>query len=181
MLDGILSIFSGGLTGIIGVAIQRFTEYKTKQLEVEMARDKMAHEIDMKHADAQIMEQEWAARTKVAEVEGASHENIAAEASFNTALTSEPKRYSDETKTTTGQEWMFVILDLVRGAVRPALTIYLCGITTVIYVQSKNLLGSSTFTPDQAYNLTAQIIETVLYLTTTCVLFWFGTRNKEKK
>lgn len=181
MLDGLLSVFTGGLTGIIGVAIQRFTEYKTKQLEAEMAKDKMAHEIDMKHADAEIMQQEWASRTKVAEIEGAAKESVADAGAFDTALTSEPKRYSDETKTTNEQQWMFVMLDFVRGAVRPALTIYLCGITTVIYVQSKNLLGSSTFTPDQAYNLTAQIIETVLYLTTTCVLFWFGTRNKEKR
>lgn len=180
MLDAVLSIFGGGVTGLIGVIVQRYTEYKTKQLEAEMAKDKMAHEIDLKHIDAEIMQQEWASRTKVAEVEAAAKEDVADSASFSVALTSEPKRYSDETKMTKNQEWLFVMLDFTRGAVRPALTIYLCGITTVIYVQSKTLLGNLAITPDQAYTLTSQIIETVLYLTTTCVLFWFGTRNKEK-
>lgn len=173
MLSILGSILSGGATGLLGIGIQRFFDHKAKKLELELNNQKFAHEINLRKVDAEIMAQEWAGRFKVAEVEGDAK-------AFDTALTSEPKRYYEGTDLTPKQKWLMVGLDFIRGIVRPGLTLYLCAITTIVYFQAAEVMGNSIL-PFQAYDLVDKIVQTVLYLTTTCVLFWFGARNKGKQ
>jgi len=171
------SIFSGGATGLIGVILQRFADYKNKQLDLQLIDKKNAQELAMRDKDAMIMQQEWAGRTQVATVEGAAKEAVADAATLAESYKMEPQRFSDGVKYTHGQGWVMVILDAMRGAVRPILTVYLCVLTTLIYLQAHALLGT-TMTPEQAFKMVEMIVGSVLYLTTTCVLWWFGTRNK---
>lgn len=178
---GILgSILSGGATGLLGVGIQKLFDFKTKKLELDAEQKKFEHEVALRRVDAEIMQQEWASRTKVAEVEASAKVEVEDAKAFATALTSEPKMYSEGTTRTPAQVWMLIILDFLRGIVRPGLTIYLCFITTVIYYQANKLLNTNLILPTMAYDLVNQIVQTVLYLTTTCVLFWFGARNHTK-
>jgi len=172
------SVFGGGLTGLLGVIVQKVADYKAKKLELEIQRDKQHHEIELRKVDAAIMQQEWAARTKVAEVEAAGAEAVADSKAFAISLASEPKRYSEGIPATPRQAWMMFTLDLLRGIVRPGLTIYLCAITTIIYVQANKLIQGG-IEPTDAVEIVKVIINTILYLTTTCILFWFGTRNKQ--
>lgn len=176
-LSGIASVLSGGLTGVIGSVTQKVFEYKSKQLDVELQKEKYANEILLKKADAEIMAQEWAARTKIAEKEADAKVDAEDAKAFAAALTSEPQKYH-EGSLTVGQNWMMVMLDFLRGIIRPGLTIYLCGITTAIYIQAKNIMGTD-LQVGQAYELVDHIVNTILYLCTSCVLFWFGTRNKK--
>lgn len=173
-------ILSGGATGLLGVAFQRFADYKNKQLDLQHQEKQNAHELDMRDKDAAIMAQEWAARTKVAEVEAGARVDVADAEAFAASYKLEPAMYSGQAKPTKGQAWLLVIVDALRGAVRPLLTVYLCVITTMTYLDARSLLeGTKTYTADQAFELTKLIVWTVLYLTTTCVLWWFGTRNKQ--
>lgn len=174
------SIIGGGMTGIFGVVVQRIADYKNKQLDLQLVEKRNAHEIASKKVDAEIMAQEWAARTKVAEIEGQTREAVADSQAFAASF-NEPQKYSSS-RLTPAQEWLMVILDFIRGIVRPSLTLYLCALTTFIYMHSKLLmeLHGQTMTPDQAMGHVNLVVGTVLYLTTTCVLWWFGTRNKQK-
>ena len=174
MLSILTSLFAGGATGLVGAAIQKFSDYKTKKLELELNKQRFEHEKGLRQIDVEIMKSEWHGRFQVAETEGDA-------AAFKEALTSEPKRYSEGVKYTSKQGWMMVLLDLLRGTVRPALTIYLCAITTVIYFEAVKLISGTVILPEQAYDMINKIIATVLYLTTSCVLFWFGARNKAKQ
>ena len=176
LLGGITSLLGGGLTGILGSTVQRVFEYKSKKLDIELQKDKFVNEVALKKVDAEIMAQEWASRTRVAEVEGASRVEVEDARAFNTALTSEPQRYS-QGDLTRPQNWLMVSLDFFRGIVRPGLTLYLCSITTVVYIQAREVMGSN-ISSNQAYDLVDTIVHTVLYLTATCVLFWFGSRDK---
>ena len=63
----ITSAFGGGITGLLGGVVDKVFTYKTKKLEIEQNRERFAHEVNMRKADAEIMAQEWAARTKVAD------------------------------------------------------------------------------------------------------------------
>ena len=180
IFSGIVSIFGGGLTGLIGTVTSKVFEFKTKKLEVEMQAAKFTNDIALKKVDAEIMAQEWAARTKVADIEATAKVDIEDSKAFNTALTSEPQRYAQD-DLTHSQNWLMVVLDLFRGIIRPSLTIYLCAITTVIYIKANHLLNSNLVLPSMAYDLVNQIINTILYLTTSCVLFWFGSRNHQKQ
>jgi len=175
------SILSGGATGLIGIIIQRWADYKNKKLDIEASRERFSHERDMRKVDAEIMAQEWAARTKVAEIEVAGKIDVADSEAFAASF-NEPVRYSDGVKPTAGQGWMLIVLDFIRGIVRPGLTVYLCVLTTLIYLHARTLIGKegAILSSDQAVDLVKLIVGTVLYLATTCVLWWFGTRNKQK-
>ncbi len=180
IFSGIAAIFGGGLTGLIGTVTSKIFEYKSKKLDIELQANKFANDVALKKVDAEIMAQEWAARTKVAEVEADAKVSTEDSKAFNTALTSEPQRYS-QGDLTHSQNWLMVVLDLFRGIIRPVLTIYLCFITTVIYIKANHLLNTNLVLPTMAYDLVNQIINTILYLTTSCVLFWFGSRNHSKQ
>lgn len=164
------SIISGGVTGLLGVAVQRFCDYKNKQLDIEVAKERMSHELLLRKADAEILEKEYAARVSVADIEADSK---AFSASFN-----EPIRFSEKVKYTESQGWLMVILDFIRGIVRPGLTVYLCILTTLIYMETREYTGQN-INEEKAFELMEMIVGTVLYLTTTCLLWWFGVRNKQ--
>lgn len=176
----ITSAFGGGLTGLIGGAVDKVFAYKTKKLEIEQNRERFAHEVNMRKADAEIMAQEWAARTKVAEVEGAAKIEVEDAKAFATSLTTDDKNYLDYLdKLNPKQDWFFVILECVKGLIRPGLTLYLCLLTTLLYIKAAKLVPSEV-PVDTALNMVTSIQNTIMYLTTTCILWWFGTRNKEK-
>jgi len=172
------SIFSGGATGIIGVIAQRFADYKNKQLDMELEKQRFENQVQLRRVDAEIMAQEWAARTKVAEVEAAGKEAVADAAAFAASYQLEPKRYSDETSLTHNQQWVMVLLDTLRGSIRPVLTLYLCILATIIYLLTRDKLKAVDLGPEQALDLIKLLIGSILYLWTTVTLWWFGTRNK---
>jgi hypothetical protein len=180
MLGIISSIFSGGLTGLLGVAFQRFFDFLKVKQELEMKRIDHEHEVNMRRIDGELMAQEWAARTQVATIEATARETVAAETSFASSFNMEPKQYSARAKIGPVTGFLLVLLDVLRGIVRPGLTIYLCVITTMIYIEARTIMAGLTFITADAIKVHDHIISTILYLTTTCVLWWFGTRNSQK-
>lgn len=177
ILSLVTSVLGGGITGLIGSITQHVLEFKTKKLELEANRDKFTHEERMVKAEAEVMAQEWAARTKVAEVESAARIETADSAAFAASF-NEPSRYAEHV--TEKQNWFMVGLDVLKGVIRPGLTVYLCILTTLLYFKVQKLLPT-TIDVDQALGLVNEIIGTILYLTTTCILWWFGTRNNGRK
>ena len=65
-------------------------------------------------------------------------------------------------------------VDAVRGLTRPLLTWSLFALVGAIYF----LLGASDL---GAVGLRPRIVETVLYLFTAAMLWWFGSRQIEKR
>ena len=176
------SVFTGGLTGILSAGIQRFFDFLHVKQELEMKKVDHDHEINMRRVDGELMAQEWAQRTKVAEIEAAGKEAVADAGAFAASFAMEPKQYSQRVKTGPVTGFMLVLLDLIRGIIRPGLTVYLCAITTMVYLEAKAVLAMVGKTLDHvaAQATYDNIVATILYLTTTCVLHWFGTRNKAK-
>ena len=70
MLGSAVSAIAGGaFTGLFGVAVQRYFDLKKYALDTENNKLKYAHEENLRRLDADIMREEWASRTKIAEVE----------------------------------------------------------------------------------------------------------------
>lgn len=184
ILGGIVSsVFAGGATGIIGVIAQRWADYKNRQLDLQLEQMRIDGDLAKRKLDAEIMAQEWAGRTKVAEVEAEGRSDVASSEAFAASFKMEPARYFEgpRPKGIIGAVIALsqAMLDVVRGFVRPGLTVYLCVITTMIYLNALAIMALKTITPDQAFEMVKMINATILYLTTTCVLWWFGTRNKQ--
>jgi hypothetical protein len=170
------NVLSGGVTGLLGVALQRWADYKNKQLDIELQKGKQAHELA-------IMEREWQGRVKVAETEGAARVDAEDAKTLAASYAGAFDRFA--TWDMKAEPWYFkiwfVLLDFLRGLVRPGLTVYLCVLTTLIYFEARALLGGENLTASDAINIQTRIVDTILYLMTTCVLWWFGTRNKDKQ
>ena len=183
LLDSILSVASGGATGIIGAGIQTFAAYKTKQLDIQQEKDKQAHEVAMVQANAAVMAQEWAARAQVATIEGEARVEAEDAKAFAASMTSEPKQFAAGLTASPAQSWLMFLLDFLRGAVRPVMTFYLCILTTVVAFQAHSVLVEHGYSisVEQALALWTRVIDTVLYLSTCTILWWFGTRATGKK
>lgn len=154
----ITDLMFGGITGLIGGIAEKITAYKTKQLEIELEKQKFANELALRKVDAEIMAQEWAARTKVADIEATAKVEVEDSKAFATSYQMEPKTY--------GIKW----LDALRGSIRPALTLYLCAVVTLMYMRTD---GGS---------INAQsVADTILYLSVTSVCWWFGSRGVKSK
>lgn len=183
--QGLLAILSGGATGLLGVIFQRiFDHWKNKQ-ELDKLKAQQDHEEKMKRIDIELMKEEWAQRVKVAQVEGETARDVADANAFAASLTSEPKRYSEGVKAGKVGGFLLILADVLRGTVRPGLTIYLAWIATSLYIDSRRALDLAQVTLELgSFDLPAvvdmhrQIVFTLLYLFTTCCLWWFGTRNK---
>ncbi len=171
------TLLSGAVTGFLGGVVGKVFDYKSKKLDIELNKQKFQNEVELRKVDLELMKEEWAQRVKVAQVEGEAKVEVEDSKAFNMALTSEPKRYYEGTEYTPTQRWLMILLDALRAAVRPGLTIYLCLLTTLVYKQAHTLLNGNVVLPSMAYDLVNQIIQTILYLAVTCVCFWFGSRG----
>jgi hypothetical protein len=174
------SVFSGGATGLIGVALQRYADFKNKQLDMQLAKQKFDQDVALKQLDMQVMEKEWAGRVQVAQTEAEATADAAASQAFAASYGMEPKRYSEGVPVGKVGGFLLILLDLFRGIVRPALTVYLCVLTTYIWLQVHEVMAKEPLTSGEALKIWQLIVGTILYLTTTCVLWWFGTRNKQQ-
>jgi hypothetical protein len=176
---GISSILTGGATGLLGAALQLFFQYKSATLQARVDEVKNAHELLMRDKDLALMQAEQAGRFKVAETEAEAAKSVAADQAFAKSLFAEPERYSDIQHLSQGQQWLLVVLDFARGIVRPGLTLYLCVLTTYIWWQVRQLLSLEDLDASAVLNVWQTVVSTILYLTTTVVLWWFGTRNRQ--
>lgn len=178
LLSIIGSIFAGGATGLLGVVFQRAFDWLHEREVSKQKKQDQEFELEKRKIDIQITQAEWAGRTRIAETEAGAAKDIAESNAFAASLLKEPERYSSADRLTTGQNWLLVLLDVLRGIVRPALTVYLCALTTYIWWQVRQLISAEDFDPAEVLELWKMVVNTILYLTTTCILWWFGTRNK---
>ena len=180
LLEIVGTIVSGGATGLIGVVAQRVADYKNKQLDMQLEAQRFSHEVEKRKIDMEIMKQEWAGRAQVAVEEARGAEAVADAKALAASFAMEPQSYVGDRKLTSRQVWLMVLLDVLRGSIRPVLTIYLCVLTTYVWFQVQTVLGKQQLDVAGAVAVWNLVVQTILYLTTTCVLWWFGTRNKGK-
>lgn len=78
------------------------------------------------------------------------------------------------------------IVDVFRKSMRSGLTAYLVGVTTWIthkawvVLEASNKAGAGALTAVQASAIFTNVTNTVIYLTVSCVTWWFGDRRMAK-
>ncbi len=185
MLEFLTAGVIGTITGIVGNAITAFTNYKTQKL-------KNVHDVAMAELDMKMIKVEADASIKVtkAKVEGEVElAEVDAMKSSYSMLSSDlfDKAYMKYIMERSWLAWcavpitlMFALVDFLKHMARPALTYYLVGATTWITILSWKLMAGATFTGDQAFDLFKLVVMTVIYLTASCVGWWFGDRRVSK-
>ena len=172
------AIFGGGATGLFGSLINSLGDYfKQKQ--------KYRHEERMAEIETRHLEMEINRDVIVSKQEAAAKMEVAAADTQAASYRADSRNYlpAEAVKSSTAIAWMMAIVDFLRGAVRPVLTLYLSIVAYLLYLHTSKVLEASGtgMTPDQAYELTKIIILGLLYLTFTAVGWWFGSRSKFDK
>ena len=164
--DALVSIVSGGATGLLGTVLSRIGGYfENKQ--------RFQHELQMAEVSAKLQKQESEARIAEITLQGQvnrAQTELQGEISKELAATElMGKSYQEAgTRWSTGDSKALIMVDVVRGLTRPVLTMLLCIMTFVIWMNTENV------------ELEMQIVMTVLYVTTAAALWWFGTRASGK-
>ena len=157
-----VSVLTGGATGLLGTALSAVVDFF-------QSRQRHAQELDLRRLDIELAKAEAEGAAAHAAIEAqATREKAeweAMEASYREAA----RRWSRP-----GEGWAMQLVDVVRGLTRPALTWSLFALVGAIYF----LLAASDLA---AVSLRPRIVETVLYLFTAAILWWFGARQIEKR
>ena len=187
-----LDIILGGVTGLLGNVITGILGYKTQKLKND-------HEIAVIQAETSAMKMEAQMQIQVtkAEIEGAVELADAQAYMISQKGASQPmfsEKWIDKLFIKIIElrkhcniipiiAMAFGFVDWLRGFMRPALTVYLTGITTVLTYQAWQILqinGIETMTSTQAVGTYTQATSMVIYLTVSCVTWWFGDRRMAK-
>jgi hypothetical protein len=190
----------GTLAGFIGTGITTYANYKMKQMEIEDAKAKREHELNMVEAESQARIAEVQAQIQVAQVqtEGA----LALEESR--AYTESQKQGNEKvfesrwvtTLLNRKDNWRFVTVplatlicflfglsDAVQSIMRPALTIYSAAIATWVTWRAWEIMqgsGIDAFSTVQAVQQWEQATSVAYTLAVTLITWWFGDRRVAK-
>jgi len=188
-----LDVLLGGLTGLLGNVLTGWMNLKTMKAKNE-------HEAKMIALETAAMKEE--AKMQIAitktEIEGAVE--LADSAAYmqsikvgNQAMFSE--KWVDRLFNVEGKigkffaipagiliAMAFGFVDWLRGIMRPGITLYLTGMSTVITWMAWNIMKQHgiDITSDQAVGIYNQTTSIVIYLTSSCILWWFGDRRTAK-
>ena len=157
-----MSILTGGATGLLGTAISGVIDFF-------QARQNHAQEMDLRRLDIDLAKAEAEGAERVAAIEAESVRDQAEWGAMTASYREAGARWSRP-----GDSVLIQLVDFVRGMTRPVLTWGLVALVGAIYF----LIGASD---KQAALLQPRIVETVLYLATASVLWWFGQRQIEKR
>lgn len=159
MLDLLLGVLSGGATGLIGTIISGGMKFfENKQAH--------AYELDVMEMEIKQMNVEAAIAKDIKELDMEGKDRQAAWSALEASYKESTSRMSS------GDSQWLVMVDVVRGLMRPVITLGLLILMAVIYFTVAQDMAGPDNVPVQV-----TIIATVLYVGTTAVLWWFGTRN----
>lgn len=165
------SAFSGGLFGVVGSIASAFVE-RQKQ------KDLYAHT----EAMGRIQLEQTAAETKrQVDLAGIARDQAAdatASADYRASQASDRATYSEAgqgriIRATLG------FVDVVRGLIRPCLTIYLAYQSTTILSRFLPLVGG--LPTARIADLSDTVVLGSVSITSTCITWWFGSRMKVGK
>jgi hypothetical protein len=157
-MDIVLGLLTGGATGLIGTALSGVMKFFNMKQE-------QAHELKVMEMELRQMDKEAEIALSIEEKKQEGKEAEAAWRGLEASYREAGQRWS------TGDSGWIVFVDVVRGLMRPLLTLLLVVLMGVIYF---------TLGADKP-SMQDQIIATVLYLATASVLWWFGSRMLDNK
>lgn len=174
----------GVITGLIGTALTKYSELQQKKADLALVREQNSH--------ARLLAlQEQEGNLKLAAMSAQSQERIAEinaetraleRASMDFIASHESDRATYLTPVVQAQSRMarvlMALVDFMRGFIRPGATIYSYVLLTglVLWVTELYRIKAFVLTGDQAFQIAQMVLGTVVYLVTTCTVWWFGIR-----
>ena len=188
ILADIFNAGTGGVvTGLIGSIATGISNYKMQKLNNE-------HKVKMVEVETNAMIAETKAEIQVTEtkVQGELakqdaqiyHETVRQEGKRIVSNEMIAKLFESKWTAWLGSLIVFIlsIVETLKALIRPGLTLYLVGVTTWITMMAYHILtiNENLISADQALELFNQVVNIIIYLTVSCVTWWFGDRRTAK-
>lgn len=178
------SVLGGGATGLLGVIMQRYFDHKKHQQDIELVRVQLEGARETRKLELEAQERmasvEADAAVAQARIDLMVRTAEAQEASLRASYEIEGRLLTPASAVEKHPRIAAVlaVVDVVRGLMRPGITAYSLGLLTAVFlwVRSMYVQMGLKLSPDQIMALTNQCVGTVVYLATTCVVWWFGVR-----
>lgn len=174
MIAAILGILtSSGFGAIIGL----LGSWLTKKEEAKQLKQKYEYEAkmaDIRKQEAEIelkmQMQMLDKKLEITQSEAEIQQDIANADAFKESLKEQSKIYKSQ------------IVEIIRGLIRPVITIYLLAIVTYIAIKVNYLVGGfGSFNPDELLVLYKDIINQIFFMALTALSWWFGSRPTQKR
>lgn len=181
IIEFLSSAAFGGITGLVGGLVNRVADYfTTKELH--------KHEQTMLDKNTEYLRIETERDVQVAREESNRVREQSDAQLMEASFKADQATYFSPTLASGLPDWiqgvaafLMALVDFVRGMTRPGLTLYLCILTTLMYLQMIDLLRAldqSAFDPALAVDIVQKIVAGVIYLATMAVGWWFASRQK---
>jgi len=199
LFTGGASPLAGGLLGIAGSIVSSWMNFKNKKLDLEEGDKKRGHELAMRDKDLQFMQAETTAKIEVqkeatlgkieeldasayAEGQKSAGKNMLEGRMLDTLLTIQGWKAYIAFPIAIIISSLFGFVDFLRTFMRPGLTIYHVILTSYVTVMAWNIVQEQevVLTHDEATQILVMVINMILFLTVTCVTWWFSDRMMEK-
>jgi len=183
------SILGGGLTGLVGNALTSFTNYKMQKLKND-------HDAKMAELDLQTIRLEAEMQVKVTQAQTEGQVQLAEMEALKASYAELEKplfqrAYMSKLMKSKWTVWigailsfLFGLVDFLKSAARPVLTYYLMGVSTWITIIAYQTViqtsGTAPLDTTKALELFDKVTTTIIYLTISCVSWWFADRRTAK-
>jgi len=174
ILSAMGSAASGGLLGLLGTGIKHWFDHKAEQAkrQFELTMRKMdREEMELEHQLHMLtIEAQTERDIAIAHQERLSLEAHVAGEIEQAELDMRRESYANDKATYGGG-----FVDAIRGLMRPVLTLYFALLMALITYQLMQMTGNQLGAAN-ADALLNQVVNTCIFLATTSVTWWFGSR-----
>lgn len=176
-------VFAGGATGLLGVLLQRFFDYRKAKTDLELAALQLKAAKETREMELQYQERMAARVAEVQEMQ-AQLDAHTKEVEADAKLVADSYQHDRPTFTLPADQrngfvaFFMGIVDFIRGLTRPALTAYTMVLLTLVFIWVREMYAKLgvQMTPAQVHDLAMQCVGTIFYLATTTSVWWFGVR-----
>ncbi len=189
------SVFTGGATGLLGILIQRFFDYKKAQTDIEMRRAELANQLEVHRQ--QLASEERIAQLGVTKADReAQAQEYRAEMDAQAAIAQAEAAIraasyaNDESKylkAASGHPWYVSLLmglvDTLRGTFRPGVGWYLVILCSMLWWQLEKIAVEMkiVYTAAQVHELQLLLLQTLLFQMSAALTWYFGARPSQPK
>ena len=175
MLDVLLGA-SGGIFGILGALVKHglevYQEGQKEERSLAVLKETHAHELAMADKEAKIMQFEADNDLVLAKVKASGEIEQAGIAALSTSYETDKSTYSQDPT----NPWL-VAVDVVRGMIRPSLTMYFAVFLTLITIFFWQRLPMALYSDPKFLESTFyRLVDALIFLATSAIGWYFAAR-----
>lgn len=180
---GIISTLAGGIFGFLGAKSRQKHDLAVKKLELDEKREENKENEKDRAFQLDYLKSEADNAEKIAKVQLEEKKFVGDMKALTASIKSDAATYSkgwQDKVGTTGAAiigFALAMVDVARGLIRPAITVYLVILMSMLWFQVRNVIIIQLSNDTEfAKTIALILINMIIFLTNMSVGWWFGMR-----